>query len=101
MHCGACDDGITVYGVSGFLVDQDLTITRQKTLAINKAIHNLNLEVCEQNVIWSRTMDCDIISKSSKDLEFVMGTSTPGEKLWEPRVIVLLKREVEAGSVYS
>ena len=84
---------------TGFLVDQDLTITRRKTLVINRAIQTLNLKVCRAYEVWSRTTDCGVRSESAGDLHFVLGTSTRGEKLWKPRVIALLKTNIDMREV--
>ena len=84
---------------AAFLLDQDLTVTRKKTLAINKAIQCLNLEVCNLITINRRTTDCDVRSESAKDIKFAMGTSTRGERLWKPRVVVLLNTKIEMNEV--
>ena len=70
------------------LIDQDLTVTREKTLLINRAIRELGLEVVT-NHRMPRQTDAQIMT-GWKDFKFESTMSPNLGTLWQPRVILLL-----------
>lgn len=77
----------------GIFVDQDLRITRERILIINKAIQDLNLTVCHPRGGFARTTECDIQSART-DSGFAKTKFAGGQELWKPRVIALQISEI-------
>ena len=74
-------------------MDQDLRITKEKVLTINKAIRDLGLKVYTSGQAWTRSTECDV-STTFEDVQFRSIRPPQGEKLWIPRVIMLQQAEL-------
>ena len=70
------------------LVDQDLTITEDKVLSINRAIRELGLDVSSKHHMSRQTAEG--AGASRKDFKFKSTTSPDLGTIWQPRVILLL-----------
>ena len=85
--------GETSENTEAYIVDQDLRITRERVLAINKAIRDLDLRVYNAKEGLTRTTECDV-GTTVEDAQFEEKAFVRGLKLWKPRVVALVQTDI-------
>ena len=81
-----------------FLVDQDLSIAKEKVFAINKAVRDLNLTVCNPDGGYSRFTSCEVLT-TYEDGRFKSTERPRRHIVWQPRVIMFYKTELKLQEV--
>ena len=79
---------------TSLVIDQDLSITKEKVTRINRAIQELSLTVVNDGGNNARTTECDVES-TAEDLKYEVYASSRGLNMWKPRVILVHDTKLE------